>query len=75
MAELEHKTGMRKRAKKNENECQRFIALLKVSCFIYNKTIYIFRKYMKQAFISYIDNADYQNEKNTIALVEDGVIA
>ena len=46
-------TGKRKRVKKNENECKRFIASLKVSCFIYNKTIYIFRKYMKQAFVSY----------------------
>ena len=55
MADLESKTSMPKRAKKKENECQRFIASLKVGCFIYNKTIYIFGKYMKQAFISYIN--------------------
>ena len=49
MADLESKTSTRK-SEKNENECQRFIASLKVNCFIYIKTIHIFGKFMKQAF-------------------------
>ena len=56
MADLESKTDMRKSAKNNENERQRFIALLKVDYFICNKTTYIFGKYIKQAFVSYINN-------------------
>ena len=38
---------------KEQNECQCFIASLKVSSFIYNKTIYIFEKYMKQTHFIY----------------------
>ena len=40
---------------KSEKEGQHFIPSLMVSSFIYNKNIYISGKYMKRAFISYIN--------------------
>ena len=46
---LERKTGVQKREKMNGS------ALLKVSSFAYNKIFYTFKKYMKQAFVSYVN--------------------
>ena len=58
MADLESKTSAWKRVKKNEREGQNFMALLNTSSFIciQKRSIFIFGKYMKQAFVSYMNN-------------------